>query len=79
MIVGKHDTYITLDELAAMIGRETKTIRNWIADGKLHALYLVGVPMIAMTHLENLLTNHVPEPAKSGRTALVMLNRGNGA
>lgn len=79
MIVGKHDTYLTLDELAAMIGRETKTIQNWISDGKLHALYLVGVPMIAMTHLENLLTNYVPESAKSGRTALAMLNRGDSA
>ena len=75
MIQGRQDTYFTIDELAQMIGRSPKTVKNWITEGKLHALHLVGVPMIAMSHLESLLTGFVPPEAKDGLTALAMLNR----
>lgn len=75
MIVGRHDTFLTIAELAAMIGREPKTVRNWIAEGKLKAVHLVGVPMLAMSHLESLLTGYVPDDAKNGQKALRMMNK----
>lgn len=69
MIEGKIDTYFTVEEFAAMVGRSEKTIRNWAAEGRLVFADLCGVPMIRLSAIENLITGDAPKEARTGRLA----------
>lgn len=75
MITGRKDTYFTVDEFAAMIGREAKTVRNWAADGRLQFVHFCGVPLVPLSMIENLIGNVVPPTAADGRAAMRMMNR----
>ncbi len=69
MIVGKDDTYFTVEEFAEMIGRSPNTVRNWASSGKIRFVHLCGVPLIALTTIENLILDTVPAGASDGRLA----------
>lgn len=75
MIVGRHDTYLTLPEFATSIGRSEKTVRNWVAAGELTFVHLCGVPLVSIAMLENLISGVVPTSAEGGKLALKLLNR----
>ena len=70
MITGRHDVYLTVSEFADMIGRSEKTIRNWVSEGRLTAIHLCGVPLIAMSHIETLIAGVPPATAAGGKRAL---------
>ena len=75
MITGRTDTWLTVEEFAAMIGLEVKTIRNWVSEGRLQFVYLCSVPLISMTMVENLITGTAPSGAANGELALRLSNR----
>lgn len=75
MITGRRDTYYTVAEFAAMIGREEKTVRNWAAEGRLQFVHLCGVPLVPLSMIENLLAGAAPATATDGMAAMRMMNR----
>jgi hypothetical protein len=75
VITGKRDTYLTVAEFAAMIGRDEKTVRNWSAEGRLRFVHLCGVPLISLRMLERLIEGVAPERADDGLAALKLMNR----
>lgn len=75
MITGRTDTWLTIDEFAAMVGRSSKTVMNWAAEGKIQFAYLCGVPLVSMRVIETLITGHMPEGAGSERLALELMGR----
>lgn len=75
MITGRTDTWFTVEEFAAMIGLEMKTVRNWVSEGRLQFVYLFSVPLISLTMIENLITGTAPSGAADGKLALRLSNR----
>ena len=69
MIEGRHDTWYTIDEFAAMIGRDAKTVRNWASKGKLRFAHLCGVPLVSMRMVENLIEGRVATGRDGGEVA----------
>lgn len=79
MIAGRHDTYFTIEEFAAMIGREAKTVRNWAAEGRLRFAHLCGVPLVSLQAVESLIAGTAPAHAADATTALRLMNRADRA
>ncbi len=75
MIVGKLDTYYTVAEFAAMVGRSEKTIRNWASEGRVQFAQLCGVDLVSLTMVESLITGRLPHDAGDGVLALKLTNR----
>jgi hypothetical protein len=75
VIKGHSDTWLTVEEFAAMSGREEKTIQNWVSAGRMQFVHLCGVPLISMTMVENLITGTAPSGAADGTVALRLANR----
>jgi hypothetical protein len=75
VITGKHDTYLTPAELATMVGRSEKTVRNWACDGRLQFVYLCGVPLISMKTIESMITGTAPASPASADGALRIIGR----
>ena len=75
MISGRNDTYFTVSEFAGMVGRSEKTVMNWRTEGRIQFVSLCGVPLIALSMVENLITGAAPAGADAGGAALRMINR----
>ncbi len=69
MIQGRLDTYFTVEEFAAMVGREPKTVENWAAAGKLRFMNLFGVPLISLKMIESLIEGRIPGVRDDGTLA----------
>jgi len=74
MIQGRIDTYFTIDEFSAMVGREPKTIKNWAAKGELRFVHLLGVPLVSLALVEQLIDGYQAVGDESGQVALRMMN-----
>ena len=75
MIVGKLDSYLTVAEFAAMVGREPKTVENWAAQGKLRFVHLCGVPLVSLRQVESLIEGRVPGTRDNAAVARAILGR----
>ncbi len=69
MIQGRLDVYYTVEEFAAMVGREPKTVENWAASGKLRFMNLFGVPLISLKMIESLIEGRVSGARDNGELA----------
>lgn len=78
MIVGRNDTWFTIEEFARMIEREPKTVQNWISEGRFRPCRLYGVPLISLRTIENMIEGYAPEGADEGRLAAKLSNRVDG-
>ena len=76
MIVGRHDTYFTVDEFAAMVGRSPKTVQNWAAQRRMRFTHLCGVPLVPLSTVEALITGASYTGPSGGNIALEMMGRG---
>jgi len=47
-------TLVTLSEAAKIAGVSRQTIHNWLNQGKLHRVYIMGLPYIQTEELHNL-------------------------
>jgi hypothetical protein len=65
VIAGRADTWLTVDEFGAMIGREVKTVKNWISAGRLAVVDLFGVPLISLAMVEGMLAGAPPTPDRA--------------
>ena len=74
MIVGRRDSWFTVEEFAEMVGREPKTVTNWASQGRIQFVRLCGVPLISLSMLENLITGAV-KTGETGRVAKRILRR----
>lgn len=75
MIVGRRDTYLTVAELATMIGRSRKTVQNWAAAGQLQFVYFCNVPLVSMAMVEALIAGQGLEPSVTAEAALRAIGR----
>ena len=67
MIEGRHDTYLTPEELAQMARVAPKTVRNWLCQGMVRAVRLGRRRFITLSSIE--------EAFGHSRNALVPLPR----
>ena len=75
MIAGRTDSWFTVDELSKILGRSVKTLENWRSEGRIQFVSLCGVPLVALSHIENLITGVVLRGTDEGSAALRMMNR----
>lgn len=75
MIQGRTETWFTVDEFAAMVGRSPKTVMNWASEGRLSFADLCGVKLVSMAMIENLITGHCPAAIPSAEAALRIIGR----
>lgn len=75
MIQGRSDTWFTIEEFAAMIGREPKTLLNWTSEGKIMFADLCGVRLVALSMIESMIAGHVRPSDDAGELALRMIGR----
>ena len=75
MISGRTDTWFTVEEFAAMVGRSEKTIMNWASEGRLQFAELCGVKLVALSMIENLITSYGPVATPSAEAALRIIGR----
>jgi excisionase family DNA binding protein len=52
VITGRHDTYFTIQEVADMAGVCPKTVRNWIAEGVIKAVFLGRKRFVTLSSIE---------------------------
>jgi hypothetical protein len=75
VIPGRNDTFFTVEEFAGMIKRSEKTVQNWASDGRLHFVYLCGVPLISMAMVESLIAGKAPDAGPAAEAALRAIGR----
>jgi hypothetical protein len=73
VIQGRNDTYLTVEEFAAMIGRSPRTVQNWASKGQLKFRYIFGVPLISLRAIENIIEQEAPPNARDGRLAVRLM------
>ena len=76
MIVGKQDTYFTIDELAEMARVSPKTVRNWLAEGTIKGVLLGRHRFVPSTAIEEALLNRTlrshPMPREMEKQVLLV-------
>jgi len=52
MIIGRYDTYFTINELSEMTGVTAKTVMNWLSEGVIQAVKLGRRRFVPLSSIE---------------------------
>jgi hypothetical protein len=73
-VITGRDTWYTVEELAAMIGRSPKTVLNWAVEGRIQFSDFCGVKLISARMIESMITG-APIGTADNTLALELMGR----